>query len=165
MATYKSSDWKEVKFNGQDVTKIILNGTTVWEKITILPPEILSVREYPLQAWFEIRNPNPKDYYLYYEIIDTDNGYVKESEVYGMLYADTTHLGITFDFHILDTGIYRFKFKFVENLDGSGEESDYVDVDDVNIVEDTSTTTTTYALLNAVATEGNFTLYRGENNE
>ena len=33
MATFKSSDWKEVKFNGQDVTKIILNGTTVWEKI------------------------------------------------------------------------------------------------------------------------------------
>lgn len=34
MATFKSSDWKEVKFNGQDVTKIILNGTTVWEKVT-----------------------------------------------------------------------------------------------------------------------------------
>ena len=160
MATYKSSDWKEVKFNGQDVTKIILNGTTVWEKENLIPP-ILSVFYVIDNVYVDIQNDNNKQLEVHCSW-DTDifsspttsvdvvpsNSSVRR--VFGV-YGSWSEIDITITSYFINTA--------------TGNRSDTTAKSITYSNADTSTTTTTYALLKAVATEGNFTLYRGENNE
>lgn len=159
MATYKSSDWKEVKFNGQDVTKIILNGTTVWEKENLIPP-ILSITWDETDVYVDIQNDNNKQLEVHCSW-DTDifNSPTTSVDVVPSNFGIVRVFGVYGSWSEIDITITSY---FINTATGNRSDTTSKTITYSNV--DTSTTTT-YALLKAVATEGNFTLYRGENNE
>lgn len=161
MGIYKSSDWNKVTFDGKRVIRIKLDGNSVWydDVYYYARPTVHAVS-------------GNADAYAYVTVISEDSDYDVECTVKvrfrGETYEKTQALP------------HNAEVMYAIGTDGSGGGTadittickyDGVTVSEqsqslyIQLVPETSTTTT-YSLLSAVRTEGNFTLYREElNNE